>query len=65
MRLAGIITFPAAAFIGPKTKEDSESWELQCTACYGCGLWAVTDIQGRRRGGVCLDIYDIQDVKYN
>ena len=51
-RLAGIITFPAAAFITRKNKPVSSE------SCYP----ARAEVS---EGGVCLDIYDIQDVKHN
>ena len=50
-RLAGIITFPAAAFITHKNKPVSAPLVIQP------GLVS--------QGGVSQDIYDIQDVKHN
>ena len=55
-RLAGIITFPAAAFIAHKNKPVSQTVHL---SRYQASLdWYL-------RVEWCLDIYDIQDVKHN
>ena len=55
-RLAGIITFPAAAFITRKNKPVRQILTAP----------PLVRQPGRiSKGGVCLDIYDIQDVKYN
>ena len=59
-RLAGIITFPAAAFISHKNKPVIQTDRLSVDfllSSLGCG--AISE------GGFCLDIHDIQDVKHN